>query len=367
MDDLDPPPLNETYAGGGPVAVPHNISACVNELCVSEAEYLDLLEEYIFPSTYEWGLIGLHVAVFVVGLVGNCLVCVAVYRNQSMRTVTNYFIVNLAVADFLVILVCLPPTVLWDVTETWFFGAALCKIVLYLQCVSVSVSVLTLTFISLDRWRAICRPLRSQGSPGARVAIGTIWIVSCLVMLPELVVMDTRRGPVAGALYLTDCAYTWPQGYTSVYQLCLVVLLYVVPCALMSAAYYQMARVLWRMPALHEAGSLTGTQPPPQTLARRKAAKMLIAVVSLFALCYLPVHTLNLLRYTTELPQTPLMSVASLLSHWLCYFNSAINPIVYNFMSGKFRKEYNKSFRWLLKRVLLCGFDRRKASETSEL
>ncbi|KAK8769880.1 hypothetical protein V5799_013655, partial [Amblyomma americanum] len=217
MDDLDPPPLNETYAGGGPVAVPHNISACVNELCVSEAEYLDLLEEYIFPSTYEWGLIGLHVAVFVVGLVGNCLVCVAVYRNQSMRTVTNYFIVNLAVADFLVILVCLPPTVLWDVTETWFFGAALCKIVLYLQ------------------------------------------------------------------------------GYTSVYQLCLVVLLYVVPCALMSAAYYQMARVLWRMPALHEAGSLTGTQPPPQTLARRKAAKMLIAVVSLFALCYLPVHTLNLL------------------------------------------------------------------------
>lgn len=171
----------------------------------------------------------------------------------------------------------------------------------------------------------------------------------------------------AGTLYLTDCAYTWPAGYTSVYQLCLVVLLYVVPCALMSAAYYQMARVLWRMPALHEAGSLTGSQPPPQTLARRKAAKMLIAVVSLFGLCYLPVHTLNLLRYTTELPQTPMMSVASLLSHWLCYFNSAINPIVYNFMSGKFRKEYNKSFRWLLKRVLLCGFDRRKSQDTSEL
>ncbi|KAL1470816.1 hypothetical protein MTO96_040279 [Rhipicephalus appendiculatus] len=337
MDDLDPPPLNETAAGVG-LSVHGNVSSCVNELCVSEAEYLDLLEEYIFPSSYEWGLIGLHVAVFVVGLVGNCLVCVAVYRNQTMRTVTNYFIVNLAVADFLVIL-----------------------------CVSVSVSVLTLTFISLDRWRAICRPLRSQGSTGPRVAIGCIWIVSCLVMLPELVVLDTRRGPVAGALYLTDCAYTWPAGYTSVYQLCLVVFLYVVPCLLMSAAYYQMARVLWRMPALHETGSLTGTQPPPQTLARRKAAKMLIAVVSLFGLCYLPVHTLNLLRYTTDLPQTPLMSVASLLSHWLCYFNSAINPIVYNFMS-KFRKEYNKSFRWLLKRVLLCGIGRRKAStNASEL
>jgi len=50
-----------------------------------------------------------------------------------MRTVTNYFIVNLAVADFLVILICLPPTVVWDVTETWFMGTIACKMVLYFQ------------------------------------------------------------------------------------------------------------------------------------------------------------------------------------------------------------------------------------------
>lgn len=55
------------------------------------------------------------------------------FRNRTMRTVTNYFIVNLAVADFLVILICLPPTVLWDVTETWFMGTLACKLVLYFQ------------------------------------------------------------------------------------------------------------------------------------------------------------------------------------------------------------------------------------------
>uniref|UniRef100_A0A182FLU8 G-protein coupled receptors family 1 profile domain-containing protein n=1 Tax=Anopheles albimanus TaxID=7167 RepID=A0A182FLU8_ANOAL len=65
--------------------------------------------------------------------VGNALVCIAVYTNHTMRTVTNIFIVNLAVADFFVILFCLPPTVVWDVTETWFMGKAMCKVVIYFQ------------------------------------------------------------------------------------------------------------------------------------------------------------------------------------------------------------------------------------------
>lgn len=107
--------------------------ACTNEYCVPDEDYIEMIEAYIFPSTYEWLLIAFHITVFFVGLVGNALVCISVYRNHSMRTVTNYFIVNLAVADFLVILFCLPPSVLWDVTETWFFGSLMCKLVLYLQ------------------------------------------------------------------------------------------------------------------------------------------------------------------------------------------------------------------------------------------
>lgn len=115
---------------------------CTNEYCVSDDDYLSMIENHIFPTTYEWVLIAFHTVVFLVGLIGNALVCVAVYRNHSMRTVTNYFIVNLAVADFMVIFFCLPPTVVWDVTETWFMGTALCKIVLYFQVSSYSVILL---------------------------------------------------------------------------------------------------------------------------------------------------------------------------------------------------------------------------------
>lgn len=100
---------------------------------VDREAYLEHIRNHIYPKNWTWVLICLHSIVFVIGLVGNTLVCVAVYRNHTMRTVTNYFIVNLAVADFLVIFFCLPPSVVWDVTSTWFFGTAMCKIVLYLQ------------------------------------------------------------------------------------------------------------------------------------------------------------------------------------------------------------------------------------------
>lgn len=109
---------------------------CVGDIeyCnMTREDYIEMLHEYIFPNAFEWVLICIHFVVFIIGLIGNALVCMAVYRNHSMRTVTNYFIVNLAVADFMVILICLPPTVLWDVTETWFFGTTMCRIVLYFQ------------------------------------------------------------------------------------------------------------------------------------------------------------------------------------------------------------------------------------------
>lgn len=109
------------------------ISNCTNDYCVTNDDYIDLIIDHILPTPFEWVLIGMHVITFVVGLVGNALVCIAVYKNRGMRNVTNYFIVNLAVADFMVILFCLPPTVVWDITETWFMGTLLCKIVLYFQ------------------------------------------------------------------------------------------------------------------------------------------------------------------------------------------------------------------------------------------
>ncbi|CAH1640584.1 unnamed protein product [Spodoptera littoralis] len=342
---------------------------------MTRREYLDMLNEYIFPQPYEWVLIATHAIVFVIGLIGNALVCIAVYRNHSMRTVTNYFIVNLAMADFMVILICLPPTVLWDVTETWFFGTAMCRIVLYFQSVSVTVSVLTLTFISVDRWYAICFPLKFKSTTGrAKTAILIIWLLSLLFNVPEFVVLQVQRKMQLRykAEYFMQCTSTWSDESDLKWHIIKALFLYTFPLFLMMIAYCQIVRVLWRsdnIPGHTESHTLcstpqghnncknwlaanrrttpsihTNASTEGQLRSRRKAAKMLVAVVVMFAVCYFPVHLLSVLRVAYDVQQTDVMTCIALISHVMCYANSAVNPLIYNFMSGKFRREFHRSY-----------------------
>ncbi|CAG9570620.1 unnamed protein product [Danaus chrysippus] len=341
------------------------------EFCnMTKEEYLEMLYEYIYPKSYEWVLIATHAIVFVTGLIGNALVCIAVYRNHTMRTVTNYFIVNLAVADFLVILFCLPPTVLWDVTKTWFFGTAICRIVLYFQSVSVTVSVLTLTFISLDRWYAICYPLKFKSTTNrAKTAILIIWMLSLLFNIPEFVILEVQANIELrfNQQYFMQCTYTWSEESELTWHIIRALFLYTFPLMLMMVAYCQIVRVLWRsdnIPGHRELHQLcpngqtngfaarrrrtasihANASTEGQLRSRRKAAKMLVAVVIMFAVCFFPVHLLCVLRVAYNVQHSDMMTAVALISHVMCYVNSAVNPLIYNFMSGKFRHEFYRSY-----------------------
>ncbi|CAG5108911.1 Similar to Hcrtr2: Orexin receptor type 2 (Mus musculus), partial [Cotesia congregata] len=303
---------------------------CTNPFCVSDQDYLDYLTDLMTtPSIYDCILIFMHVTVFVGGILGNLLVCLAVYRNRSMRTVTNYFLVNLAVADLMVLIFCLPSTVIWDVSETWLFGEIACKIIPYLQTVSVSVSILTLTFISIDRWNAICFPLAFKSTTKrAKKFICFIWIFSFIFDSPDIILLQVAPTVFKiETIYLTQCKRSWSINSERIFNLVIFVFLRnnEIPLdAELSASFEDN----------HEG----------RLVSRRKAAKMLVVVVLVFAICYAPVHLLNILRYSMSLSSNNITRAFSLLAHWLCYLNSAINPVIYNFMSGKFRKEFRRSF-----------------------
>ncbi|KAH0503059.1 Orexin receptor type 1 [Microtus ochrogaster] len=294
-------------------------------------------------------------------------VCLAVWRNHHMRTVTNYFIVNLSLADVLVTAICLPASLLVDITESWLFGHALCKVIPYLQAVSVSVAVLTLSFIALDRWYAICHPLMFKSTARrARGSILGIWAVSLAVMVPQAAVMECSSvlPELANRTRLFSvCDEHWADElYPKIYHSCFFIVTYLAPLGLMAMAYFQIFRKLWgrqrpseQLEAQHQ-GLCTEPQPRAraflaevkQMRARRKTAKMLMVVLLVFALCYLPISVLNVLKRVfgmfRQASDREAVYACFTFSHWLVYANSAANPIIYNFLSGKFREQFKAAF-----------------------
>lgn len=101
--------------------------------CYTRDQWHQKLWSDLSLSTVHYPIIALHLLVFLFGATGNVFVCLSVKRNHQLRSVTNYFIVNLAFADLLVILICLPATVVWDLSLTWFFDTVPCKLIIFLQ------------------------------------------------------------------------------------------------------------------------------------------------------------------------------------------------------------------------------------------
>ena len=105
-----------------------NMSTCKNNCSAQGGQGLNVILD-----AFSWVLVGLYSLTFLIGLIGNALVCFAVWRNKNMRTVTNIFLVNLAAADLGVIIICLPPALVTDITNSWFLGTVFCKIHLFLS------------------------------------------------------------------------------------------------------------------------------------------------------------------------------------------------------------------------------------------
>ncbi|GFG31150.1 hypothetical protein Cfor_08623, partial [Coptotermes formosanus] len=115
--------------------------------------------------------------------------------------------------------------------------------------VSVGVSVLTLTFISVDRWYAICFPLKFKSTTGrAKTAIIIIWLLALAVDIPELMVLQTQHSKElrVETLYFTQCGSSWSERSELTFHILKAVLLYTVPLVFMSVAYCQIVMVLWR-------------------------------------------------------------------------------------------------------------------------
>ncbi|XP_031552163.1 RYamide receptor-like [Actinia tenebrosa] len=288
--------------------------------------------------------------VFLVAVLGNFLVIVAVIQNQRIHTVINYLIVNMAIADLLYIIMVMPPMYIeifnyydWAM-GTYARGVYFCKVVHFCHYLFVVVSVLTLAAIAVDRFCAIVLPLKRIVTKQVfYVIIPVIWLVASGMAAPVFYaqkIIENSKG-------FLSCEEDWSPAFETrkasrVYSAMLFAIAYCVPFLAITIMYTMICRKLWmrKIPGERDAKSRKGIVE-----SRKKVVKMLIAVVIAFVVCWLPVQVTTFMWEYKEHS----LSIPPFV-YFTCKFlmraHASVSPCMY--------AAFNENYRTGFKKALTC-------------
>ena len=289
--------------------------------------------------------------VILLSLFGNIMVVRVVHKNRRMRTITNYLIINMALADLLTTVFNMLPTLYWifSGSNVWAIGGSigdvLCKLLGFAQSVSIAVSVFTLCAIAFDRFFAIFRPLKRVITfRVAKFIIGASWVSAIIVSGPPIYTLKTT-----GERGFAYCIEKWEPPFNEAtasrdYTIALFVLLYALPLSVIASLYTVIMLKLWRRKA---PGQELTSNLENKEKTNRKVLKMLVTVVIVFALSWLPLYVRMFVmfaeshRYACGLPYD-----MDFLTLFLGHANSAVNPYIYVI----FNENYRRGFQTVLSR-----------------
>ncbi|XP_018420905.1 PREDICTED: neuropeptide FF receptor 2 [Nanorana parkeri] len=298
-----------------------------------------------------------YLLIFILCMLGNGVVCFIVLSSKHMRTVTNLFILNLAVSDLLVGIFCMPTTLLDNIIAGWPFGNTICKMSGMVQGISVSASVFTLVAIAVDRFRCIVYPFKQKLTIStAVVIIAVIWVLAIAIMCPSAVMSHVKEDKhfrvVLGNSNQTTpiywCREDWPNPHMrKIYTTVLFSNIYLAPLSLIVIMYARIGITLFKS-ELNVDSKNHQQQRHAVSRRKQKVIKMLIIIALLFILSWLPLWTLMMLSDYANLSEHQYQVINIYIypfAHWLAFFNSSINPIIYGFFNENFRRGFQAAFK----------------------
>ncbi|XP_023035507.2 dopamine receptor 2 [Drosophila willistoni] len=148
----------------------------------------------------------------VLTVIGNTLVILAILTTRRLRTITNCFVMSLAVADLLVGIFVMPPAVAVHLIGSWQLGWVLCDIWISLDVLLCTASILSLCAISVDRYLAVTRPLtysrKRRSKRLALIMILIVWLLALAITCPPMLGWYEP-----GRRDLRECRYNQNEGY----------------------------------------------------------------------------------------------------------------------------------------------------------
>ncbi len=213
----------------------------------TEKNHLELMAKiktFIFITIY--------VLAYLIGVVGNGLVVYLIIKVKKLHSITSLFLVSLAAADLLLILICVPVKVIEFLTNNWVFGGFMCKTFHYLHTFTAICSVLNLTAMSLERYFAILHPLKAKIRTTyrrAKIIICLIWLVSFFAAMPVLL---GKKMIEVGLVAVDVCARVWCPRAWRIFEIYRTLILLVFPFTIMAFCYIKISLELYSMPIIRK-------------------------------------------------------------------------------------------------------------------
>ncbi|XP_013412869.1 growth hormone secretagogue receptor type 1-like [Lingula anatina] len=290
--------------------------------------------------------------IFISGVSGNLLVLFVILKNKHMRKSTDLFIANLSVADLLVLVVCMSAAMIEVyANEVWTLGEVMCKTVPFLEHLVEHASAMSIVGISIERYYVICKPFYAHIRWTRRqviLSLVSVWVTSALATSPFLVIAEETTSFYANGDRITTCNTSINTVWKRVYVIVTTSLFFFLPVCLLVCIYSPICWTLAKANRKKLGGSETSQR---YSLKKRKQVIIvIIAVTVVFFACLLPFRVFSLWAVFGNTLDKKKLSVDGWLNltsivRALFYLNSAVNPILYNTFSSKFRRAFSKAVR----------------------
>ena len=290
----------------------------------------------------------LYAITFVIGFIGNSLGLYIICKKCGIKAATHLLIANLACSNLLIVFIVIPTSVSFLYNGHYWLsgisGTVTCKISQYLFVFPIATSILTILVVSIDRFFAVCHPMRGQLFRKPKKMTATIWICAAIVTSPIIVIFKVTPFPSPEIKW--SCSQYFGQDpqladtLSKVYYAALFTLLYLLPLLIITVLYTIIGYKLYNR-------SIPGMSRSPTfrdrvERSKRKVAKVMVMIVTAFAICWFPAHAVH--YYVTfqkeAVSRIPPYAISLLL--WISHSNSAIDPFLYILLSHNFQREFRK-------------------------
>ncbi|KAI6072689.1 Vasopressin V1b receptor [Aix galericulata] len=316
--------------------------------------------------------VGVLATILVVATVGNTGVLLALYRLRRKMSRMHLFVLHLGLSDLGVALFQVLPQMIWEVTYRFLGPDPLCRAVKYLQVLSMFASTYMLLAMTLDRYVAVCHPLRTLQQPSCRAyaMIGATWLLSSLLSLPQVFIFSLRE--VRQGSGVLDCwadfRYPWgARAYITWTTLCIFIL----PVGILTICYslicYEICKNLKgkTQSCAPSTGGPTAAPPAPcssekggqcpsgqpsrvssvRTISRAKirTVKMTFVIVVAYVACWAPFFSMQMWSvWDEDAPDDESTNVPFTITMLLASLSSCCNPWIYMFFSGHLLRDVGR-------------------------